>query len=573
MRLVRNSRIALAAAGALALGGTAVIVPPVPPLVVAHVTLTDGVLGLGEGGVIDVDDTHKAIGPDGADRWELNPEWDTTGLISGSVHWSLTGVAGPGILRVTEPAGSEAGDDGKDAADDQPLVRFDSSDGLPDGYDLPAAARGATRWSFDAPGTYTLTFTVQTPGETEGKPLTAETSYTVRVGDAAIARPRPQPEPEQVVQPGPEPVRPVETVPAPPAGRQAAAQAPHPHLLPAAEPVETAKKVLAEGHIDIAARVVDGRLQIHIKDGTVPGETVWREPSSVVLHVKPGARKTIPANKDFAFLGKAGDPVWLLDQVQQPGLLWPSWSTDNMTAGATRGEVEFKLAKAEGPGNFALFNYDGLSGASVRLNSGDGVPDAFGVPQNTHAHGGWAFGKEGVYRLTLTMSATLADGTRSSDTEALAFSVGAGDPNQVQPGGTGGSTTGGTTGGSTGGTTEGETGASTGDGSTGGGSAGGGATSGSTGGTIAGSTGGPTAGGTATGGTTGGPGTSTGGSMANTGSEGTLLLAGTAAVLAAAARAPSCSPAGAARERPERLLGVGGCPSYSVAAPRYGTPR
>ncbi|MFC9619410.1 hypothetical protein ACFTXM_05240 [Streptomyces sp. NPDC056930] len=308
MRLVRNSRVALAAAGALALGGMAMSVPPAPPpLVIVPVTLTDGVLSLGEGRVIDVDDTHKVTGPDGANRWELNPEWDTTQLTSGSVHWSLTGVAGPGILRVTEPDDSEVGGDREDATDGEPLVRFDSSDGLPDGYDLPTAARGVTRWSFDAPGTYTLIFAAQMQGEVEDRPLVAEASYTVRVGDAAVAQPQPQPEPEPVVQPSTESVEHVVTASVPPVGRRVAAQAPN--LLPAAEPVETAKKVLGEGHIDIAARVVDGRLQIHVKDGTVPGKTVWREPSSVVLHVKPGAKKTIPANKDFAFLGKAGDPI------------------------------------------------------------------------------------------------------------------------------------------------------------------------------------------------------------------------------------------------------------------------
>ncbi|MEU0969080.1 hypothetical protein ABZ357_28025 [Streptomyces sp. NPDC005917] len=36
-------------------------------------------------------------------------------------------------------------------------------------------------------------------------------------------------------------------------------------------------KVLDEGHIDFAARVVDGKLQIHLKDGTVSGKTTWRD--------------------------------------------------------------------------------------------------------------------------------------------------------------------------------------------------------------------------------------------------------------------------------------------------------
>jgi putative ABC transporter-associated repeat protein len=503
MRLVRNSRIALAAAGVLALGGTAMTVPPeeeptrsaVP--VVAPITLTDGALSLGKGGVLDIDDTHRVAGPDGTAVWELTPAWDTTGLPAGAVQgdgvrWSLTGVEGPGVLKVYEPG----------AAEEEPVVRFDSADGLPDGYDLPTGTRGETRWAFDTPGAYQLTFTAE--AETEEGPLTAETRYTVRVGDAAVATPEPDPAlppapPAAAPAPGPgaAPIaRPAAVAPAAPAVRAAVA----------AEPVETAKKVLDQGHIDIAARVVDGKLQIHIKDGTVPGKTVWREPSSVVLHVKPEAKKVIPAAQDFAFLGKAGDPVWLLDQVQQPGLLWPGWSTDNMAAGATKGEVEFKLAKAEGPGNFALYNYDGLSGATVRFNSKDGVPDSFGVPQNTHAHGGWAFGKEGVYRLTFTMAGTLANGTKVSDTETVAFAVGATDPNTVPvTGSTGGSSTGGAS--STGGT----------------------ATGGSTGGPGATST----TGGSATGGGTTG-GSTDGGAMASTGAGSTLLLGGAAAALATA---------------------------------------
>ncbi|MFG3495818.1 choice-of-anchor M domain-containing protein [Streptomyces sp. NPDC047928] len=560
MRLVRirNGRVALAAAGVLALGGTAMTVPQAPedesgtpvaaapvvaaPVVaapvVAAVTLADGVLGLGAGGVLDLDDTHLVTGPDGTRVWTLTPVWDTTGLPVGAVRgdgvrWSLTGVEGPGALRVYETGGGRP--DGE-----EPVVRFDSADGLPDGYDLPSGARGETRWAFDAPGTYRLTLTAQAEAEAEtgeetgaragaGRPLAAETRFTVRVGDAAVATPV---APPPIMSPTPRPAAPER--PGRPdapssagAGPLAAAQRPG----ATAGRVETARKVLDDGHVDLAARVVDGKMQLHIKDGTVPGKTVWREPSSVVLHVKPQARKVVPAARDFAFLGKAGDPVWLLDQVQQPGLLWPGWSTDNMAAGATTGAVEFTLVKAEGPGNFALYNYDGLSGATVRFNSADGVPDSFGVPQNTHAHGGWAFGKEGVYRLTFSMAGTLANGTKVSDTETLAFAVGAVDPNTVPVNGsTGGSgaasgSTGGsgaTGGGSSAGTSSGTNGADTSGGS---GTNGGGAS-------VGGTSGGGTSGGSGGGGTSGGSGG--GGAMASTGAGSSLLLGGAAAVLAAA---------------------------------------
>ncbi|MFJ9680671.1 TIGR03773 family transporter-associated surface protein [Streptomyces sp. NPDC101194] len=513
MGLVRNSRIALAAAGVLALGGTAVAVPPVegaPMPVVARFTLDDGVLGLGPGGVLDIDDTHRVAGPDGTVGWELTSGWDTTGLPAGpargdGVLWSLTGVEGPGTLRVYEPGG----------AHEKPAVRFDSADGLPDGYDLPAGGRGKTRWAFDTAGTYQLTFTAQT--ETETGPLSAETRCTVRVGDAV----------EVAQGPATPPLSPpADTVPPSPAALVAGAPAdagegrrPTPtspagagpaltarRATTTGEPVETAKKVLDQGHIDIAARLVDGDLQIHVKDGTVPGRTTWREPSSVVLHVKPEAKKTVPAAEAFSFLGKAGDPVWLLDQVQQPGLLWPGWSTENMPAGATTGDVEFRLVRADGPGNFALYNYDGLSGATIRFNSGDGVPDTFGVPQNTHAHGGWAFSKEGVYRLTFTMAGKLADGTKVSDTETLTFAVGATDPHAIP---VGSSTGGSTSGASTGGTEPGSTGSAT-------------DSSGTTGGNVSGGTADGTSGGS-----------SGRGAMASTGVGSTLLLGGAAAVLAA----------------------------------------
>ncbi|MCZ9342825.1 choice-of-anchor M domain-containing protein, partial [Streptomyces sp. TRM76130] len=79
------------------------------------------------------------------------------------------------------------------------------------------------------------------------------------------------------------------------------------------------------------------------------------------------------------------------------------------------------LTEADGPGGYALYTYDAMSGADVLFDSGDGTPDSFDVAQNTHAHGGWAFTAEGTYRLTFEMSGKLADGTAVSDTETVTF--------------------------------------------------------------------------------------------------------------------------------------------------------
>ncbi|KUL31872.1 hypothetical protein ADL12_24660 [Streptomyces regalis] len=379
------------------------------------------------------------------------PGWDTTGVPEGAVagdtvRWSLTGLDGPGELKVYSADGED--EDAGDRAEDALL--FDSADDLRDEHELPVGQQGNTRWEFSEDGTYQVIFTAEAT-TTDGQELSVGTVYTVVVGDTAdgegtgsaepVAEEPPTEEASEEAQTLPSPGKAVAEAEAAEAERRTALAA-----TTAATDVVSDKKVLDEGHVDFAARVVNKKLQIHIKDGTVSGKTTWREPSSVVLHVKPAAKNTLPAGDEFAFLGKGGDPVWLLDQVQQEGLLWPGWSTDNIKAGATKGGVEFSLTKVDGPGTYALYTYDAMSGANVLFNSKDGVPDFFDVPANTHAHGGWAFTKQGTYRLTFKMSGTLANGTKVSDTETVTFVVGDTDPGTVAPGDGSGKGTSGTAG-------------------------------------------------------------------------------------------------------------------------------
>ncbi|MET9375613.1 TIGR03773 family transporter-associated surface protein [Streptomyces sp. NPDC002992] len=508
-------------AGRIALGcalGTALILAPAAAAVAA--TDEPGTAGTtapevpvspaaaSTGPVVDVDDTHQVVVPDddsyaflgapAARIWDVEEPADIAGL-------TLTGVEGPGALIVHRV--------GEEGAAPEPLAHSGGPEGLPEeGYPIPLrtadTAVPAAHWAFTAPGTYRLTLA---HASVEGDPVRRTTTLAVRVGDAAVATlpaspPSPSSSSPSVEAPSLErggPVLGAQAVEAAPAGALRAAEAPV-TAKAATEKAATEKKVLDNGHLDIAARVVDGKLQIQVKDGTVAGKTTWREPSSVVLHVKSAAKKQIPAGNAFSFLGKAGEPIWLLDQVQQEGLLWPGWSTDNVASGALKGGVKFGLTKAEGPGGFALYTYDGLSGATVLLNSKDGVPDTIDVPANTHAHGGWAFGGEGVHKLTLSMSGTLANGSASADTETLTFVVGEKtDPGSVNP--------------SSGGSGSGSGGAS---------SSGPDSKPGSDGGTSASASGG-TGNGT-------GNGKGTSGSMADTGAEDVVLMGGGAVALAAA---------------------------------------
>ncbi|WP_370266025.1 TIGR03773 family transporter-associated surface protein [Streptomyces sp. V4I8] len=429
MRKVQRVAVAVVLAATLAGGGVAVADDSATGTGLGRIAYADGALTLDP-----ADGAHVIEVGDAGVTDDSAPGWDTTGVPEGAVagdtvRWSLTGLEGPGDLKVYSDE-DEQGGDAEDA------LLFDSADDLRDEHDLPVGQQGATRWEFSKDGTYQVIFTAEATAA-DGRELSVGTVYTVVVGSAADGEDTGTDEPVAEETPTEDTA---EKVQIPTAAGKAVTEAAETErraalaATTAAADVVSDKKVLDEGHVDFAARVVDNKLQIHIKDGTVSGKTTWREPSSVVLHVKPAAKNTLPAGDDFAFLGKGGDPVWLLDQVQQEGLLWPGWSTDNMEAGATKGGVEFSLTKVDGPGTYALYTYDAMSGANVLFNSKDGVPDSFDVPANTHAHGGWAFTKEGTYRLTFKMSGTLANGTKVSDTETVTFAAGDTDPAAVTPG-------------------------------------------------------------------------------------------------------------------------------------------
>jgi len=79
--------------------------------------------------------------------------WNTTEVPAGvfvgdKVTFRLTGVSGPGGFSVYTASGGT------------PTVLFDSGDGLPDTLDVARLAHAHPNWGFDAPGTYTVTFSV-----------------------------------------------------------------------------------------------------------------------------------------------------------------------------------------------------------------------------------------------------------------------------------------------------------------------------------------------------------------------------------------------------------------------------
>ncbi|MER8029938.1 TIGR03773 family transporter-associated surface protein [Streptomyces bauhiniae] len=444
----------------------------------------------------------------GTGRLAQSPQWDTTGvpadeLADGNVKWEFTGAEGPGDVIVFAPHPAASADTSA------PSVLFDSADGLPDAQPLPAGGTGDVSWAFTRPGTYHLT-SQATARLVDGRTTTATRQWTVRVADETGTESGPSPSPELPES---------RTAPVPPtrpsgdghSEQSAGSQSARSLLAVAAAKADegagiaTEHVVIDDGHVDaIAGRMVDGKLRTLFKDSRNPGNVVWREPSSVVVHVKPLAKEKVPDSSTYAFLGKPGSDFWLIPQVQKPGVVWAGWNTEALGGGDLKGPLDMKLTSVSGPGSVAVWETAGLGGAQVLYNSGDGLPDSHKVNLGVHAHGNWAFSKQGVYKLTFRLSATLPSGKAATDTRTYTFAVGDVDPAKVTPGG--GSGDGGSTA---------DTGAPTGEG-TNQGSSGGGPSSGGSASNASGSSGGGTGG---------------GGSLAHTGGVPAALLGATAGAL------------------------------------------
>ncbi|WP_066948710.1 choice-of-anchor M domain-containing protein [Streptomyces lushanensis] len=351
----------------------------------------------------------NGVGSD--DRFDLDPGWSTAELPTGraeSAEVRLAEVKGPGDFALFSW-------DWANGAEAEPLL----VERLPEysSFTLPDSDRFTPMWGFTAEGVYRLTFeiSVGTGGGAHG--VDRET-VSVVVGDDI--------DPGQVLPGDGSTPAPTPTPASTPSG---SGPGPDPTVSPA--PALPKGHVIADGHIDLATRLVGGGLRFQIKDGAY--ETlVWREPESVVIHVKARAKRRIGAG--YEFLGTVGDPVWWLPDQQAPGLVWPGWGSTELDPADFRGDLTYELTAVRGPGRLAVFQNSGLGGLTHVLDSGDGLPDSFSFAAHTHAHPVWAFTEEGVYRATFTMSGTLANGTRAGDSGTVAFAVGDIDPAAVVPG-------------------------------------------------------------------------------------------------------------------------------------------
>lgn len=182
----------------------------------------------------------------------------------------------------------------------------------------------------------------------------------------------------------------------------------------AADPVD-----LDHGHVDVfGVGYENGRLNLHVHDGETDTEYA---PSAVRLIAKPAARTTVPDDPAFGFLGRPGDDVWILPQVQDPELLFAGVAAEEVPAGVFRNEaLRVDVLAVYGPADFDVFTTGPDGTPTVLVDSGNGLPDPIDVTAGGHRHVNWAFEASGTYRVVARASGVLAsNGKRVYSTPAI----------------------------------------------------------------------------------------------------------------------------------------------------------
>jgi len=184
-------------------------------------------------------------------------------------------------------------------------------------------------------------------------------------------------------------------------------------------------RVIAGIHTDAVAPFVDtvgGEQRLVLASrADVDGQHGKRfTASDVLFHLEDNAKATVPPG--FEFLGPVGSDTWIAPMTQEPGVLWPGFSTEGIPAGVLDGNaVELRLQSVDGPGTFHLFTVGAFGNATQLLTVGG---PAWKLSTNQHVHANWAFSAAGRYELTFRADAKIG-GTPVSGTTTYAFHVSA----------------------------------------------------------------------------------------------------------------------------------------------------
>lgn len=190
-----------------------------------------------------------------------------------------------------------------------------------------------------------------------------------------------------------------------------------------------AQTLLTSGHTDVGIAFESGAFDLHIgqHEATPPMEY---GPGEAILAVDlTHAQAAVPSGGAWSFLGTAGNPVWILPQVENPSLLFLGLGTEELESGLfMNDQITLSLTAVRAPGAFSMYEVGVFGTPTVFMNSGDGISggDQIALSAGSHRHVNWAFTTPGVYQVDFEASGILAEGNQSisSGPVTYTFSVG-----------------------------------------------------------------------------------------------------------------------------------------------------
>ena len=135
--------------------------------------------------------------------------------------------------------------------------------------------------------------------------------------------------------------------------------------------------------------------------------------SQVYIVGNTNAKLTIPSNPNFAFLGPAGAPIWILPQSQNSALPFLGVSAEDIPLGVFDGAVDLELRSVEGPGNFFVWAVSGPGQPPIvkMIYTNGVVNQTFNKTSplvGSHEHCNWGFSTNGHYNITFRCVGRLA---------------------------------------------------------------------------------------------------------------------------------------------------------------------
>ncbi|OKL54447.1 hypothetical protein BSZ39_04275 [Bowdeniella nasicola] len=163
-------------------------------------------------------------------------------------------------------------------------------------------------------------------------------------------------------------------------------------------------------------------------------ESVTRTIDSTTLEVTKLAKVkregNVLANPSYDVLGPKGTELYILPQAQQPGRVWPGFSSETLDRMKYPEGATMTLTPVSAPEGGKWFAYtENLGSIQTMYASSEKAAD-IPLPPGTHMHTAWAFTKPGTYTIDVTArakqevgGARSAGGSVTAKTQRLTFVV------------------------------------------------------------------------------------------------------------------------------------------------------